>query len=68
MVNKLQEPLELPLEIIDYLEGVMDGDSLKLSTFDGAHAFLFIAKVTDSTFEWSVLFWKPLERTFCSKT
>lgn len=32
-----------------YLEGIMDGDSLKLSTFDGAHAFLFMAKVTDST-------------------
>jgi thiol-disulfide isomerase/thioredoxin len=32
-----------------FLEGVMDGDSLKLSAFDGAHAFLFVAKVTDST-------------------
>ena len=32
-----------------YLEGIVDGDSLKLSTFDGAHAFLFIAKITDST-------------------
>ena len=32
-----------------YLEGVVDGDSLKLSTFDGAHAFLFTAKVSDST-------------------
>ncbi|MET6990398.1 TlpA disulfide reductase family protein [Sediminicola arcticus] len=32
-----------------FLEGVMDGDSLKLSTFDGAHVFLFMAKVTDST-------------------
>jgi thiol-disulfide isomerase/thioredoxin len=32
-----------------YLEGVMDKDSLKLSTFDGAHAFLFQAKVTDAT-------------------
>lgn len=32
-----------------YLEGVIDNDSLKLSTFDGAHAFLFEAKVTDST-------------------
>ncbi len=31
-----------------YLEGVIDGDSLKLSTFDGAHAFLFTAKATDS--------------------
>lgn len=32
-----------------YLEGIVDGDSLKLSTFDGAHAFLFTAKITDST-------------------
>ena len=32
-----------------YLEGVMDGDRLKLSTFDGAHAFLFEATLTDST-------------------
>ncbi|WP_047545688.1 peroxiredoxin family protein [Psychroserpens sp. Hel_I_66] len=32
-----------------YLEGVMDGDTMKLSTFDGAHAFLFTGKVTDST-------------------
>lgn len=32
-----------------YLEGVMDGDVMKLSTFDGAHAFLFTARVTDST-------------------
>ncbi|MEB8345644.1 TlpA disulfide reductase family protein [Flavobacteriaceae bacterium KMM 6898] len=31
-----------------FLEGVMDGDSLKLSTFDGAHVFMFKAKVTDS--------------------
>ncbi len=32
-----------------YLEGVVDGDSLKLSTFDGAHVFLFVAKLKDST-------------------
>ena len=32
-----------------YLEGIVDGDSLKLSTFDGSHAFLFTAKATDST-------------------
>lgn len=32
-----------------YLEGVVDGDSLRLSTFDGAHAFLFEAEIrTDS--------------------
>lgn len=28
-----------------YLEGVMDGNTMKLSTFDGAHAFLFIAQI-----------------------
>ena len=32
-----------------YLEGVMDGNKMKLSTFDGAHAFLFEAIVGDST-------------------
>jgi thiol-disulfide isomerase/thioredoxin len=32
-----------------YLEGIVDRDSLRLSTFDGAHAFLFTAKVTDSS-------------------
>lgn len=34
-----------------YLEGAVFGDSMKLSTFDGAHAFLFTAKVSDSTLE-----------------
>lgn len=34
-----------------YLEGVMDGNQMKLSTFDGAHAFLFTATVTDSTLQ-----------------
>ncbi len=28
-----------------YLEGVVSGDSLKVSTFDGSHAFVFAAKV-----------------------
>lgn len=32
-----------------YLEGVMNGDELKLSAFDGSHAFLFVATVKDST-------------------
>lgn len=31
-----------------YLEGVVSGDSLKLSAFDGAHAFLFLASYKDS--------------------
>ncbi|MCK8524119.1 TlpA family protein disulfide reductase [Aquimarina sp. D1M17] len=34
-----------------YLEGVLNNDELQLSTFDGAHAFLFTAKVTDSTIQ-----------------
>lgn len=32
-----------------FLEGIVASDTLKVSTFDGAHAFLFKAKVTDST-------------------
>jgi len=34
-----------------YLEGVVDGDSLFLSTFDGSHAFLFKAEKKDSIIE-----------------
>jgi len=48
-----------------YLEGIVDGDSLKLSTFDGAHAFLFVAKIKDSSMVgefYSGLHWKePFE-------
>ncbi|MBQ0769569.1 MAG: TlpA family protein disulfide reductase [Bizionia sp.] len=32
-----------------YLDGVISGSTLQLSAFDGAHAFLFTAQVTDST-------------------
>ncbi len=32
-----------------YLEGVVNGNKFKMSTFDGAHAFLFTGKVSDST-------------------
>ena len=32
-----------------YLEGNLDGNSLKLSTFDGAHAFLFTAEWQDGS-------------------
>ncbi len=31
-----------------YLQGVMDGDTLKLSTFDGSHVYLFKAEAKDS--------------------
>jgi peroxiredoxin len=32
-----------------YLEGVVSGDSLQLSCFDGAHAFLFTARIVNKT-------------------
>ena len=32
-----------------YLDGVIDGTTMRMSAFDGAHAFLFVAEVTDST-------------------
>lgn len=32
-----------------YLEGVVTGDSLKLSTFDGTHAYFFAAKIDGNT-------------------
>ncbi len=31
-----------------YLQGIVTGDSLKLSTFDGAHAYAFSAKIDDA--------------------
>ncbi len=32
-----------------YLQGVVDGDSLKISTFDGSHAYLFTALITSDS-------------------
>ena len=34
-----------------YLEGVINGDTIEFSAFDGAHAFLFTATVADSTLQ-----------------
>jgi peroxiredoxin len=31
-----------------YLSGIVNGDSMKLSTFDGGHAFLFTAKINSN--------------------
>ncbi len=49
--NKLTGTFRTTTGDYRYLEGVVDGDSLKLSAFDGAHVFLFTAKVTDSTMD-----------------
>lgn len=46
--NKLTGTFRTTTGDYRYLEGAVFGDSLKLSTFDGAHAFLFEAQVTDS--------------------
>lgn len=34
-----------------FLEGIVKGNQFRLSTFDGAHAFLFTGQATDSTLE-----------------
>ncbi len=34
-----------------FLEGIVTGDSLKLSAFDGAHTYFFLAKIKDSVIE-----------------
>ena len=47
-----------------FLEGIVNGNSLKMSTFDGAHAYLFTATVSETTMQgtffsgntWSVPF------------
>lgn len=49
--NQLQGTFRTKTGDYRYLDGVMDGDSIKLSAFDGAHVFLFTAKVTDSTMD-----------------
>jgi len=47
--DKVTGTFETPTGDYRYLEGIISKDSLKLSTFDGAHAFLFSAQATDST-------------------
>jgi thiol-disulfide isomerase/thioredoxin len=47
--NKVTGTFRTPSGDYRFLEGVVDADTLKVSTFDGAHAFLFKAYVTDST-------------------
>ncbi|MGB1308539.1 MAG: peroxiredoxin family protein [Oceanihabitans sp.] len=50
-----------------YLEGVINGNQLELSTFDGAHAFLFKAKVTDSTMQGKFYSGNHWEEPFVAK-
>ena len=39
-----------------YFEGIMDGDSIKLSSFDGAHAFMILGKKTDDKWSGELVF------------
>lgn len=45
--NRLTGTFLNPTGDYRYLQGVVNGDSLKLSCFDGGHAFLFTAKIID---------------------
>lgn len=47
--NKIKGTFRTKVGDYRYLEGVVTGDSMKLSAFDGSHVFLFLAQVTDST-------------------
>ncbi len=39
-----------------YFEGILDGDSIKLSCFDGAHAFAFIGVKTEKGWKGSMIY------------
>ncbi|MES2330286.1 MAG: TlpA disulfide reductase family protein [Bacteroidota bacterium] len=43
--NTLRGTMLTPTGDYRYLSGIVSGDSLQLSTFDGVHAFLFTAKI-----------------------
>ncbi len=49
------------------MEGVINGHQLKLSTFDGAHAFLFTATVTDSTMVGTFYSGNDFQKPFIAK-
>jgi thiol-disulfide isomerase/thioredoxin len=46
--NKLTGTFLTPSGDYRYLDGIVTGDSLRLSTFDGAHAYAFAAKIDNA--------------------
>ena len=50
-----------------YLEGAVDGNTFKLSVFDGAHAFLFTGNITDSTFNGTFYSGNHWKKNFTAK-
>lgn len=49
--NKVSGTFQTTIGDYRYLEGIVEGDTLRLSTFDGAHAFLFEATVSANTMQ-----------------
>ena len=45
--NKLMGTILTPTGDYRYLEGIVTGNQIKLSTFDGGHAFLFTARIVN---------------------
>jgi peroxiredoxin len=55
--NHVQGTFLTPTGDYRFLEGIMDGDTLKLSTFDGSHAYYFTARLTaENTLEQGVFY------------
>ena len=55
--NKVTGTFLTPTGDYRFLEGILDGDTLKLSTFDGSHAYYFTARLTDqNTLEQGVFY------------
>ncbi|NQZ78555.1 MAG: TlpA family protein disulfide reductase [Ekhidna sp.] len=44
-----------------YFEGILDGDSLRLSSFDGAHGFAFLGKKTEAGWEGRMIYGNQYE-------
>ncbi|NMM50074.1 peroxiredoxin family protein [Marinigracilibium pacificum] len=57
--NDVKGTFLTPLGDYRFLTGVVDGDSLKLSTFDGDHAFLFLASINENN-ELTGSFWSGI--------
>ncbi len=65
--NKVTGTFSTPSGDYRFLEGVINGDTLKVSTFNGAHAFLFKAHVTDSTMHGDFYLGNHSKETFVGK-
>ncbi|WCO02927.1 peroxiredoxin family protein [Psychroserpens ponticola] len=50
-----------------YLEGLIDGNTMRLSTFDGAHAFLFTAEINGDTMDGKFYSGSHWEEPFVAK-